>query len=140
MNNKLFTLTLALLVSTGAALAQTASTPKAQYAADSASATQRYEGDKKLCNDESSSTARLQCRRDAKAEYDKAIQHFLMTLTPEDESTPRYLYALAATYARAGNSGEALRYARTAQEQAAARGQAELLASIERDFPALAKR
>ena len=73
MNNKLFTLTLALLVSTGAALAQTASTPKAQYAADSASATQRYEGDKKLCNDESSSTARLQCRRDAKAEYDKAM-------------------------------------------------------------------
>ena len=74
------------------------------------------------------------------AEYDEAIQHFLKTLTPEDESTPRYLYALAATYARAGNSGEALRYARTAQEQAAARGQAELLASIERDFPALAKR
>ena len=28
------------------------------------------------------------------------------TLTPEDENTPRYLYALAATYARAGNSGE----------------------------------
>ena len=74
------------------------------------------------------------------AEYDEAIRHFLKTLTPEDESTPRYLYALAATYARAGNSGEALRYARTAQEQAAARGQAELLASIERDFPALAKR
>ena len=39
-----------------------------------------------------------------RAEYDEAIQHFLKTLTPEDESTPRYLYALAATYARAGNS------------------------------------
>ena len=74
------------------------------------------------------------------AEYDEAIQHFLKTLTPEDESTPRYLYALAATYARAGNSAEALRYARTARDQAAARGQAEMLASIERDFPALAKR
>src|SRR4029079_12201390 len=74
------------------------------------------------------------------AEYDEAIQHFLKTLTPEDESTPRSLYALAATYARAGNSEEALRYARTAREQAAARGQAELLASIERDFQALAKR
>ena len=74
------------------------------------------------------------------AEYDEAIQHFLKTLAPEDESTPRYLYALAATYARAGNSGEALKYTRTAREQAAARGQAELLASIERDFPALAKR
>ena len=69
--------------------------------------------------------------------YDEAIQHFLKTLTPEDESTPRYLYALAATYARAGNIPEALKYARTAREQAAARGQAELLTSIDKDLRAL---
>lgn len=53
--------------------AQTPLTPKAQYAADSNKALTRYTEDKKLCNDESSSNARLQCRRDAKAEYDKAL-------------------------------------------------------------------
>lgn len=53
--------------------AQTTLTPKAQYAADSKQAQVRYAEDKKLCNDETTSNARLQCRRDAKAEYDKAI-------------------------------------------------------------------
>jgi outer membrane lipoprotein SlyB len=33
----------------------------------------RYEADKKLCVDEASSEARLQCRRDAKSVYDKAV-------------------------------------------------------------------
>lgn len=33
----------------------------------------RYDADKKLCNDETTSSARLQCRRDAKAEYDQAV-------------------------------------------------------------------
>ena len=47
--------------------------PKAQLAADNKAAAARYESDKKLCVDEASSTARLQCRRDAKAEYDKAL-------------------------------------------------------------------
>ena len=56
-----------------AALAQTAMTPKAQYAADSKAAQSRYAADKKLCEDETSSAARLQCRRDAKFEYDKAL-------------------------------------------------------------------
>jgi len=58
-------------------------------------------------------------------------------LTPEDENTPRYLYALAATHARAGHAAEALKYARSARDQAAARGQSELLASIDRDLRAL---
>lgn len=56
-----------------AASAQTPLTPKAQYAADSKAALARYEADKKLCNDETSSEARLQCRRDAKSEYDKVL-------------------------------------------------------------------
>jgi outer membrane lipoprotein SlyB len=47
--------------------------PKAQLAADNKAASVRYESDKKLCADETSSVARLQCRRDAKAEYDKAL-------------------------------------------------------------------
>jgi tetratricopeptide (TPR) repeat protein len=66
--------------------------------------------------------------------YDEAIKHLLMTLSPEDASTPAYLYALSATYARAGNREEALTYGRRAREQAAARGQTELLRSIDRDL------
>lgn len=48
---------------TGYALAeQAALTPKARYAED-----------KKLCAEESTSSARMQCLRDARAEYDKAL-------------------------------------------------------------------
>lgn len=61
---------LALGVTAGA---QTAAPAKAQTAAQNKAALARYDSDKKLCNDEASSTARLQCRRDAKAEYDKAL-------------------------------------------------------------------
>jgi len=64
----------------------------------------------------------------------EAISHFLKTLTPEDESTPKYMYALAAAYARAGDRTHALEYARGARQRAAALGQAELLALIERDL------
>jgi outer membrane lipoprotein SlyB len=45
----------------------------AQRTTDTKAAQARYELDKKLCNDETSSAARLQCRRDAKAEYDQAV-------------------------------------------------------------------
>jgi len=47
-------------------------TPKAQFAADNRATALRYTSNKALCTDEASSSARLQCRRDAKAEYDKA--------------------------------------------------------------------
>ena len=47
----------------------------AVYAADDAAkaAAARYQSDKKLCADESTSGARMQCLRDAKAEYEKAV-------------------------------------------------------------------
>jgi tetratricopeptide (TPR) repeat protein len=67
----------------------------------------------------------------------EAIEHFRQTLLPDDEEAPRYLYALGAAYARAGNREEALRFLREAREKATGRGQAELLASIERDLRAL---
>lgn len=63
---------LALGTFTHAAIAQTAEA-KAQYTADSQAAKTRYDGDLKLCAEEPSSSARLQCRRDAKTEYDKAL-------------------------------------------------------------------
>lgn len=48
-------------------------TSKQQYAADSKRAATRYADDKKLCAEESSSKARMQCLRDAKTEYNSAL-------------------------------------------------------------------
>lgn len=66
--------------------------------------------------------------------YEAAISHFLKTLTPADQNTPSYLYALAATYARSGDKARALEYARQARQSAARLGQSELIASIDRAF------
>ena len=55
------------------AQAQAPASAKAQLAAETRAAQTRYETDKTLCNDEATSSARLQCRRDARAEYDAAI-------------------------------------------------------------------
>jgi tetratricopeptide (TPR) repeat protein len=66
--------------------------------------------------------------------FEDAIQHFLKILSPQDESTPTYLYALAATYARAGDRANALTYYRQAQHDATTQGQTQLLKSIERDL------
>lgn len=71
--------------------------------------------------------------------YDEAIEHFLKTLAPEDEDTPRFLYALAATYARAGDREKALDYFHKARDAAAGRNQSDLLRSIERDLVILEK-
>ncbi|WP_317205103.1 glycine zipper 2TM domain-containing protein [Janthinobacterium sp.] len=54
------------------AFAQSNLTPKEQYSIDSQRAASRYADDKKLCAEESSSSARMQCVRDAKSEYSKA--------------------------------------------------------------------
>jgi outer membrane lipoprotein SlyB len=55
------------------AWAVTAPVAKTQLAADNKAALTRYEADKKLCNDETTSNGRLQCRRDAKSEYNQAL-------------------------------------------------------------------
>ena len=55
------------------AQAQAPLSPKAQLAVDSKAAASHYASDKALCNDETEASARLQCRRDAKAVYDKAL-------------------------------------------------------------------
>ena len=67
----MLTFTFALAVQATGAWAATPA--KAQLAADSKAALARYNSDKKLCNDETSSAERLQCRRDAKAEYDQTL-------------------------------------------------------------------
>jgi tetratricopeptide (TPR) repeat protein len=66
--------------------------------------------------------------------YDAAIYQFAHALEPESDHTPTYLYALAATYARAGRRPEALQFFEKAREAARALGQEQLLASIERDL------
>jgi len=69
--------------------------------------------------------------------YDEAIGHFLRALEPETQQTPSYLYALGATYARAGDRTHALEYLRKAHDAATAHGQPQLVTSIDRDLEAL---
>lgn len=58
-----------------ASLASTvqAQTPKAQYNAETKRLATRYAEDKKLCSEESESSRRMQCLRDAKSEHDKSL-------------------------------------------------------------------
>lgn len=73
-------LTLAMLASAGLAPAQTAapatttaSTPAARYAAESKALSARYQSDLQICNSEADSAGRMQCKRDAKTQYDKDL-------------------------------------------------------------------
>lgn len=68
---------------------------------------------------------------------DEAINHLLQILTPEDQETPSYTYALAAAYARAGNREKALKHMRDARQRAVALGQSSVLSSIEKDLKVL---
>ena len=70
-------------------------------------------------------------------EYGEAIQHFQRALEPEGEQTPAYLYALGATYERAGDRPRALEYLRRARDAASARNQQQLINSIDRDLRVL---
>lgn len=72
-----------------------------------------------------------------KGQLPEAIEQFQLTLTPEDEQTPRFTYALAAVYARAGDKANALKFARIARDKAATLKQTDLLAMIERDLKVL---
>lgn len=67
-------------------------------------------------------------------QYAPAITHFRRAAATDDPATPGYLYALAATYARAGQLDQAIATARIAREGAASRQQAELMASIDDDL------
>lgn len=89
---------LALTALSHVVVAQTAATPKAQYAADSQAAKTRYNSDLKLCADEPSSSARLQCRRDAKTEYDKTLAEAKARMTA---AAPRAAPAATSTTAPA---------------------------------------
>lgn len=70
-------------------------------------------------------------------QYPEAIQELQQTLTPVDENTPAYLYALGAAYGRAGDPSKAREYLEQAKNEAAARHQQALLAEIEGDLQRL---
>jgi len=69
--------------------------------------------------------------------YQEGIQELEKTIEPEDENTPRYIYALGAAFARSGDRQNGLRYIRRARESALALGQSGLVDSIERDLRTL---
>lgn len=69
--------------------------------------------------------------------YSEAIEQFSKSLVPADDKTPVYMYALAATYARAGDREHALAYLHKARDAALAYGQSQLIASIDRDLNSL---
>jgi Flp pilus assembly protein TadD len=70
-------------------------------------------------------------------DYNGGIQELKKTLEPEDENTPRYMYALGAAFARSGDRQNALRFIRQARDGATARGQSSLVDSIDRDIRVL---
>ena len=92
-------ITLAVAAQTTGAWAATPA--NAQLAADNKAALARYDSDKKLCNDETSSNARLQCRRDAKAEYDQALAAAKAKAAATPAPTPAPVTATAAAPAAA---------------------------------------
>jgi Flp pilus assembly protein TadD len=67
----------------------------------------------------------------------EAIEHLHSTLTAEDEDTPRFMYALGATYARAGDRQKAINYLREAHKRAVALNQKEVTDAITRDLQRL---
>lgn len=64
----------------------------------------------------------------------EAIRQFEEIVREDDEATPTYLYALGAAYARTGQMAESRKALEDARQRAAARGQAGLVAAIERDL------
>jgi tetratricopeptide (TPR) repeat protein len=69
----------------------------------------------------------------------EAIKHLQQSLTPEDNETPRFMYALGATYIRAGDKPKGIHYLREALKRAAALHQTQLVISLERDLKLLAQ-
>lgn len=70
----------------------------------------------------------------AQRRYAEAIAQFRQILAPDDAQTPAYLYALGATYARAGQPVQARAALRQAQEDARRHGQSALAESIAADL------
>jgi tetratricopeptide (TPR) repeat protein len=67
----------------------------------------------------------------------EAIMELEKLTEPRDAEAPRYLFALATAYVRAGRKDEGIRWATDARALAIEHGQQELAAAIERDLARL---
>lgn len=56
-----------------AATASAAATPAARYTGESKALSTRYQSDLKICGSETDASSRMQCKRDAKAQYDQGL-------------------------------------------------------------------
>jgi tetratricopeptide (TPR) repeat protein len=72
--------------------------------------------------------------------YPAAIAAFEGAVEPLDEMSASVLYALGAVHARNGDRAKAVSYLQRARGEAAARGQTQVLQSIERDLALLSRR
>ncbi len=70
---------------------------------------------------------------------EEAAAELSRTLLPEDQDTPRYLYALAAANIRLGNLAKALEHTRRARRLALQYRQTDLLEQLNRDLAKLEK-
>ncbi len=70
-------------------------------------------------------------------DYAGAIEHLEETIQPEDAATPRYMRALASTYAQAGNPQKAIETLRDARSRAVALNLGDLAAAIDGDLARL---
>jgi tetratricopeptide (TPR) repeat protein len=68
---------------------------------------------------------------------DDAVVELEKLTEPRDSEAPRYLFALATAYVRAGHRDEGIKWATDAKQLAATHGQAELAAAIERELARL---
>jgi tetratricopeptide (TPR) repeat protein len=68
---------------------------------------------------------------------DEAVAELEKLTEPRDAEAPRYLFALATAHVRAGHRQEGIKWATDAKQLAAAHGQAELAAAIERELARL---
>ncbi|MBI1786328.1 MAG: hypothetical protein HYR60_02100, partial [Acidobacteria bacterium] len=72
-------------------------------------------------------------------QYPEAIAHLEQTVSPEDENTPGYWYALGVAYGRSGDRVRAAEWMGKARQGALTRGQTQLASSIEKDLALLAR-
>jgi outer membrane lipoprotein SlyB len=87
--NQLSSLFLLLLAgSQFPAIASDSNSPNAVYKAAQKEAASQYAADKKLCAEESTSSVRMQCLRDAKAEYTRALAAAKQKLPADSRAKP----------------------------------------------------
>lgn len=69
-----------------------------------------------------------------KGQYQEAVREIEPALTPEDDRTPRLLFAISVAYARLGNVEKGIEFGERARSVAEEYGQTELAEAIDRDL------